>query len=79
MVEQSAELELSRTLAYRKLAIVDFAEIVLLTESDILAVLRNNDAIATIDWLKNIPQKRRPFVFRSLVWLLKLGVIKLLP
>jgi hypothetical protein len=76
MVDHNSETSISRTLAYRQLAMIDFAKIVLPTEVEIHAVLSSKGAVAAIHWVKDIPEARRPFVFRSLAWLLKLGVMR---
>jgi hypothetical protein len=64
-------------LAYRQLAMVDFAKIILPTEAEIASVLNTaaqpQPAQALI---AGIAQERQAFVFRSLVWLLKLGVLR---
>jgi glycosyltransferase involved in cell wall biosynthesis len=77
LVDQTAEIAINRILTYQKLAMVNFAKNVFPTEDEILAILRSNGAIAAVDWLKNIPEERRPFVFRSLACLLKLGILKI--
>ena len=76
LVDPNPETSIARTLSYRQLAMIDFAKIVLPTEVEIRSVLTSTGAVAAIDWVKNIPETRRPFVFRSLAWLLKLGVIR---
>jgi glycosyltransferase involved in cell wall biosynthesis len=76
LVDPAIETCIARTLVYRQLAMVNFAKFVLPTEADICSVLRCKGAVNAIDWVKDIPEARRPFVFRSLAWLLKLGVMK---
>jgi len=78
LVDTDADTALKRTLAYRQLAMVDFAKVVLSSEAEIRAVL---DAAgpgpkAAGELVAGIPVERQPFVFRSLAWLVKLGVLK---
>ncbi|TSE28023.1 hypothetical protein Tther_02419 [Tepidimonas thermarum] len=78
LVDGDAETALKRTLAYRQLAMVDFAKAVLPTEAEIRAVLQAAAAgpKAALELLAQIPAERQAFIFRSLVWLVKLGVMK---
>jgi hypothetical protein len=76
LVDADEQTAISRTLAYRQLAMVDFAKTVLPTEDEIRAVLKNNGTLNALDWVRDIPEARRPFVFRSLAWFLKLGILK---
>lgn len=69
--EGDAESALKRTVACRQLAMVDFAKIVLPTEAEIQAVLQ-----AAVVLVAAIHAERQAFVFRSLAWLVKLGVLK---
>lgn len=78
LVDADVETALQRTLAYRQLAMVDFAKLVLPNEVEIRAVL---DAAASgpkaaAALIAALPAERQPFVFRSLAWLAKLGVLK---
>jgi glycosyltransferase involved in cell wall biosynthesis len=76
LVDSNAELAIARTIAYRKLAMVDFAKIVLPTEKEIHSVLSSKNAATALDWVNEIKDARKPFVFRSLAWLIKLGVLR---
>jgi glycosyltransferase involved in cell wall biosynthesis len=76
LVDADVQTAISRTLAYRQLAMVDFAKTILPTEDEIHTVLKNKGELAALDWVRDIPEARRPFVFRSLAWLLKLGILK---
>ncbi len=63
---------------FRSLAMVNFARLVLPEEVEVTTVLKAaavNPGPA-MDLVKNIPEARRSFVFRSLAWLVKLGVLK---
>lgn len=78
LVEGDVETAVKRTLAYRQLAMVDFAKVILPGEAEIRAVLRAAAAgpKAALELVAQIPAERQAFVFRSLVWLVKLGVLK---
>jgi alpha-maltose-1-phosphate synthase len=77
MVDADADTALKRTLAYRQLAMVDFAKIVLPTQAEIEAVLREATRPQPAQALvAGIAKHRQAFVFRALAWLLKLGVLK---
>ena len=78
LVDADAETALKRTLAYRQLAMIDFAKVILPIEAEIRTVLQ---AAATgqktaLELVAQIPTERQAFVFRSLAWLVKLGVLK---
>jgi len=76
LVDADEQTAISRTLAYRQLAMVDFAKTVLPAEDEIRTVLKNKGELTALDWVRDIPEARRPFVFRSLAWFLKLGILK---
>jgi hypothetical protein len=89
LVDVDANAATSRALAYRQLAMVDFAKLILPTEAEIRAVLMSQsqsqnqiqsqfapEPRAALEWVQGIAEDRRPFVFRSLAWLLKLGVLR---
>ena len=77
LVDATPQAALERALAYRRLAMVDFAKLVLPSDAELTAVLQAaaqpQPALALV---AGVPEERRPFVFRSLAWLLKLGVLK---
>lgn len=77
LVDADADAALARVRACRRLAMVDFAKAVLPGDDDLQAVLAAatgpREAQALV---QGIEAARRPFVFRSLAWLLKLGVLK---
>ena len=80
LVDADADIAIERTLAYRQLAMVDFAKVILPTEAEIEFVLHAASQPQTAQTLvANIAQERQAFVFRSLAWLLKLGVLKVVP
>lgn len=78
LVDADAETALKRTRAYRQLAMIDFAKVVLPTEDEIRAILQAAAAgpKAAVALVAGIPGERQAFVFRSLAWLVKLGVLK---
>lgn len=79
LVDADVDTALQRTLAYRQLAMVDFAKVVLPSEDEIRAVLQAAAVAgpqAAVALVAAIPAQRQAFVFRSLVWLVKLGVLR---
>jgi starch synthase len=79
LVDTDAQTAITRALAYRQLAMVDFAKAILPSEAEIRAVLQTATATgAALEWVQTIPDDRRPFVFRALAWLVKLGVLSVI-
>lgn len=79
LVDADANVAITRALAYRQLAMVDFAKVILPSEAEVRAVLQTTTATgAALEWVQAIAEDRRPFVFRALAWLIKLGVLKVL-
>jgi alpha-maltose-1-phosphate synthase len=77
LVDADANTAITRALAYRQLAMVDFAKVILPSEAEIRAVLQTATSTgAALEWVQVIAEDRRPFVFRALAWLIKLGVLK---
>ena len=78
LVAADADVAITRALAYRQLAMVDFAKAILPTEAEIRAVLTaaGNGPKAAGELVASLSTERQAFVFRSLVWLVKLGVLK---
>jgi glycosyltransferase involved in cell wall biosynthesis len=77
LVDADAPTAIQRVMAYRQLAMVDFAKVILPTEAEIESVLHAASQPQPAQALvTNIGKARQAFVFRSLVWLLKLGVLK---
>ena len=80
LVDADADAAITRALAYRQLAMVDFAKVILPTEAEVRAVLQTATSTgAALEWVQGIPEDRRPFVFRALASLIKLGVLKVCP
>lgn len=78
LVDANDAAALQPTLAYRQLAMVDFAKAVLPTEVEIRSVIQ---AVAAGprpagELVQGIAAERQAFVFRALAWLVKLGVLK---
>jgi hypothetical protein len=78
-VDEELDVAIQRTQAYRQLAMVEFAKVVLPNEEEVSAVLRATSSTPTAakDLVAAIPPKRQAFVLRSLAWLLKLGGLRL--
>jgi glycosyltransferase involved in cell wall biosynthesis len=77
LVDADAHAAITRALAYRQLGMVDFAKVILPTEDEIASVLHAASPPQTAQALvAGIAPERQAFVFRSLAWLLKLGVLK---
>ena len=77
LVDADAATAMQRAMAYRQLSMVDFAKVILPTEDEIASVLHAASPPQTAQALfVGIAHERQPFVFRSLAWLLKLGVLR---
>lgn len=78
LADDGTDAAMSRVAAYRQLAMVNFARAVLPSEDEVRLVLQ---AAATVpkraaELVVAIPAERQGQVFRSLAWLVKLGVLK---
>jgi len=80
LVDADVSSALTRTQVYRQLAMIDFAKMILPAPAEIESVLSAaaSGPTAAGQLVGAIPEGRRPFVFRSLAWLVKLGVLKVL-
>jgi hypothetical protein len=78
LVDTDAQTALTRTLAYRQLAMIDFAQVILPVDAEIRTVMETAHAgpMAAGELIAGITPERQPFVFRSLAWLVKLGVLR---
>ena len=78
LVDVDAETAGQRVAVYRELAMVNFAKIVLPMPLEVQAVLASVAAEPrpAAELIQSLPVERQAFVFRSLVWLVKLGVLK---
>ena len=81
LVDGDVDTAMQRLAQYRQLAMVDFAKIVLPSEDEIRAVLQAaaTGPQAAVALIAAIPGERQAFVFRTLVWMVKLGVLKVCP
>jgi len=77
-VDADLQTSIQRISAYRQLAMVNFAQFVLPTEAETLAVLQSStvQGCSAEDLIAAIEPERKPYVLRALAWLLKLGVLK---
>ena len=80
MVDSSVQDSMIRTQQYQDLAMVNFAKLVLPTKLEIAQVLgiAIKGPSTAQSLLQEITPERQAFVFRSLAWLLKLGILKLI-
>lgn len=78
LVDADVAAALKRTLTYRQLAMVDFARAILPSEEEIHAVLHAaaSGPKRAVELIAPVPAERQPFLFRSLAWLVKLGVLE---
>jgi hypothetical protein len=69
---------LKRVSDYRQLAMVNFAKEVLPAEAEVRAVLNlaASGPRSAVELIQSISTERQPFVFRALVWLVKLGILR---
>ncbi|TAN66961.1 MAG: glycosyltransferase [Methylobacter sp.] len=79
LVDSDVQTAFARMADYRQLAMVDFAKVVLPSEAEILAVLFSvkSGPRPAIDLVQTIPPERQAKVFRTLVWLVKLNILKI--
>jgi glycosyltransferase involved in cell wall biosynthesis len=79
LVDPDAHLALKRTLAYSQLKMVNYAKFIFLENDEIVALINfvSQKPITLGSLLVVFPEERRPFVFRSIGWFLKLGIFKL--
>lgn len=78
LYEADVDMTLGRLKSYQRLLMVNFAKQVLPTDMEIMTILQS--AIvprSAIDLLSKIDEGRRPFVFRSLNWMLKMGALRI--
>ena len=79
LVDADAATAAQRVAGYRALAMVDFARVVLPTPAEVDAVLAAAAAgpRPAGELVAGLPAERQAAVFRTLAWLLKLGVLRL--
>lgn len=78
LVDADSQSALRRVAEYRALAMVNFANVVLPSDEEVQVVLTAASAgpRAAGELIQALPEERQAFVFRTLVWLTKLGVLK---
>jgi glycosyltransferase involved in cell wall biosynthesis len=81
LVDPDIGKSIEKVIAYRKLAMVDFAKFVLPTDKEVRSLVEfaAEGANSAKAFAFTQPQERQAFMFRSLVWLVKLGVFRILP
>jgi alpha-maltose-1-phosphate synthase len=80
LVDADPETAFRRFLGYRQLAMVDFARAILPTDEEVFNVLTRAVTVSDAQVLvQHIVPERRPIVLRSLVWLVKLGILTMSP
>ena len=79
LVDSNVPEALNRLSIYRQLDMINFAKGGIPHDDEIKAVLRAASVgpLKAKILLKNIPPHRHPFVFRSLSWLVKLGILSM--
>lgn len=78
LVDVEVQTALARVAAYRQLAMIDFAKLVLPSMADVQVVLEAAQfgPKSAVSLVQGLPAERQAFVFRALVWLVKLGILK---
>ena len=78
LVDADVQTAFARVGAYRQLAMVNFAKVMLPSEAEVQLVLNaaTSGAKTALELIQAIPAERQAFVFRTLVWLVKLGILK---
>ena len=78
LADGNLETALARVQAYQALAMVNFAKGILPTYAEVTDLLIQASAgpQAALYLLRNFDDDRKPFVFRALAWLMKLGIVK---
>jgi hypothetical protein len=79
LVDANLNTAQQRLSQYRQLAMVDFAKVILPTEVECASVLTllANGPLPAGALIQGLPQDRQAFVFRTLAWMAKMGVIAL--
>ena len=78
LVDGDPKTAMQRALAFRQLAMIQFAQAVLPSEAEVESILTQaaKGPQTALELIADTPVARRPFVLRSLAWLAKLGVLK---
>jgi starch synthase len=79
LTDTNLEIATARIQQYQAMSMVNFAKLILPTDAEITAVLKqaSEGPQPAIELVKHIEDARKPFVFRTLAWFLKLGILKL--
>jgi glycosyltransferase involved in cell wall biosynthesis len=77
--EESYKSNVVSQLIYQNLAMVKFAKMLFPTEVELKSILQKvenkHSGEKAIELVSEIPETRKPYVFRSLAWLVKIGVL----
>ena len=78
LADASVEAATARIQTYQGMAMVSFAKWVMPNDAEIVAVLKqaSSGPQSAQNLVVQINEARKPFVFRTLAWLLKLGIFK---
>jgi hypothetical protein len=78
LADASVEAATARIQTYQGMAMVSFAKWVMPNDAEIVAVLKqaSSGPQSAQNLVVQINEARKPFVFRTLVWFLKLSVLK---
>jgi len=78
LADGDLETALARLQTYQAMAMVSFAKGIMPTDPEMTALLSQaaTGPQAAMSLVQHIDDARKPFVFRTLAWLLKLGVLK---
>jgi hypothetical protein len=79
LADNSLDAAITRIQTYQAMAMVNFAKAVLPSNEEIATVLQQAamGPQAALELVKSIDESRKPHVFRSLAWLLKMGILKM--
>jgi alpha-maltose-1-phosphate synthase len=77
-VDASLLLATKRAEQYRRLAMVDFAKLVLPSSEEVVIILTQseNRAMTALELINNFPKERQPHLLRGLSWLVKIGILQ---
>ena len=78
LVESNSQDSIDRLREFLKLSMVNYAQLVVPDIDEISEVLNNLESgpMAAKELVKNFPDNRQAYIFRSLLWLLKLNILK---
>ncbi|MCH2549059.1 MAG: glycosyltransferase family 4 protein [Alphaproteobacteria bacterium] len=78
LVESNSQDSIDRLREFLKLSMVNYAQLVVPDIDEISEVLNNLESgpMSAKELVKNFPDNRQAYIFRSLLWLLKLNILK---